>query len=125
MTDTDKVIDELDKIKNEYKGVDKERIEMLYTKATNTTSSMKDVSVQSTPKAHSREDILIMLAELSKGYDECISKLKEVYRKAESRNLKIYIEKKYFNFSNDQLELKWGLSKRHINRICKKIEKNR
>lgn len=126
MTDTDKLIDELEEITKEYKGVDKEKIESLYLQATRTTSKgLSNVSVQSTPKMHSREDILIMLAELSKDYDECQRKLKEIYHKVNERNLKIYIEKKYFNFSNDQLELKWGIGKRQINKICRKIAKNR
>ena len=45
--------------------------------------------------------------------------------KIHNRDLKIYFDKKYFHLTNAQLELKWGLSKRHINRVCKKIEKNK
>lgn len=126
MTDTDKVIEELDNLVNDYKGVNLEKIENLYTQATKTTSKgLSDISVQSTPKMHSREDILIMLAELSKDYDECNRKLKEIYHKVIDRDLKIYIEKKYFHLSNAKLEEKWGIGKRQINKICKKIEKNR
>lgn len=125
MIDTDKLIDELEEITKEYKGVNKEKIESLYLQATRVTSKgLSNVSVQSTPRNATREDILIMLAELSKDYDECQRKLKEIYHKVHERNLKIYIEKKYFNFSNDQLELKWGIGKRQINKICKKIQKN-
>lgn len=126
MTDTDKLIDELEKIINEYRGVNVEKIENLYTQATKVTSKeLSDVSVQSTPKMHSREDILIMLAELSKDYDECNRKLKEIYFKVKDRDLKIYMEKKYFQISNAKLEEKWGITRRQVQRIVKKIEKNR
>lgn len=125
MTDTDRIIDELEDITREYKGVNVEKIENLYLQATRVTSKgLSNVSVQSTPRNATREDILIMLAELSKDFDECKRKLKEIYLKVIDRDLKIYIEKRYFHFSNAKLEEKWGISKRQINRICKKIEKN-
>lgn len=125
MTDADRIIDELEDITREYKGVNVEKIENLYLQATRVTSKgLSNVSVQSTPRNATREDILIMLAELSKDFDECKRKLREIYQKVIDRDLKIYIEKKYFHFSNAKLEEKWGISKRQINRICKKIEKN-
>ena len=124
MTDTDRIIGELEEITKRYKGVNVEKIESLYTQATKTTSKgLSNVSVQTTPKMHSREEILIMLAELSKDYDECKRKLKEIYHKVIDRDLKIYMEKKYFHFSNAKLEEKWGIGKRQIQKICKKIEK--
>lgn len=126
MTDTDKIIDELEDITNDYKGVNVEKIESLYLQATRVTSKgLSNVSVQSTPRNATREDILIMLAELSKDFDECNRKLKEIYHKVIDRDLKIYIEKKYFHLSNAKLEEKWGITRRQIQRICKKIEKNR
>jgi len=126
MTDTDKIIDELEDITNDYKGVNVEKIENLYLQATRVTSKgLSNVSVQTTPRNATREDILIMLAELSKNYDECNRKLKEIYHKVIDRDLKIYIEKKYFHLSNAKLEEKWGIGRRQIQKICKKIEKNR
>ena len=126
MTDTDKIIDELEDITNDYKGVNVEKIENLYLQATRVTSKgLSNVSVQTTPRNATREDILIMLAELSKNYDECNRKLKEIYHKVTERDLKIYIEKKYFHLSNAKLEEKWGIGRRQIQKICKKIEKNR
>ena len=126
MTDTDKIIDELEDITNDYKGVNVEKIENLYLQATRVTSKgLSNVSVQTTPRNATREDILIMLAELSKDFDECNRKLKEIYHKVIDRDLKIYIEKKYFHLSNAKLEEKWGITRRQIQRICKKIEKNR
>jgi len=126
MTDTDKIIDELEDITNDYKGVNVEKIENLYLQATRVTSKgLSNVSVQTTPRNATREDILIMLAELSKNYDECNRKLKEIYHKVIDRDLKIYIEKKYFHLSNAKLEKKWGIGRRQIQKICKKIEKNR
>ena len=126
MTDTDKIKDELEDITNDYKGVNVEKIENLYLQATRVTSKgLSNVSVQTTPRNATREDILIMLAELSKNYDECNRKLKEIYHKVIDRDLKIYIEKKYFHLSNAKLEEKWGIGRRQIQKICKKIEKNR
>lgn len=118
-------IEKADKIINEMNHVTYEKVEMMRTKLEKCTSSMTDISVQGSHRMHSREDALLLLAEMSQILDESQKKLREIYNKAEDRNLKIYFDKKYFNLTNAQLELKWGIGKRQIQKICKKIEKNK
>jgi len=122
-------IKEADKLINEIDKNDAERIETLYTKLTGTTSTIKDITVQSTPKIHSREDALLLLAEMTRDYSNAKKGLQELYNSIEDRDLKIYIEKKYLmsgytaQEKNRRLEIKWGIGKNRINKICKKIEK--
>ena len=116
---------EADKVIDEMNNVTYEKVEMMRTKLEKCTSSITEVSVQGSHKIHSREDALLLLAEMSQILDESQRKLREIYNKTEDRNLKIYFDKKYFNLTNKQLEYKWGLTKRQIKIICKKIEKNK
>lgn len=125
MKEADKLIEEVENILNEYNNVDVDKIEHLYTIATKTTSAAKDISVQSTPNTHSKEEVLLLLAQISKDYDECQAKIKEIYSKLEDRDLRIYFDKVYFHISNTNLEIKYGLTRRQIQRIVKKIEKKR
>ena len=52
-------------------------------------------------------------------------KLDKIYNSipSESRDLRIYFDKIYYHMSNTNLEMKYGLTKRHINRIVKKVRK--
>lgn len=118
-------IKEADEIINEMGKTTYEKVEMMRTKLEKCTSSITEVSVQGSHRLHSREDALLLLAEMSQILDESQRKLREIYNKTDDRNLKIYFDKKYFNLTNKQLEYKWGITKRQINRICKKIEKNK
>ncbi len=118
-------IKEADKIIDEIGSVTYEKVEIMRTKLEKCTSSITDVSVQGSHRIHSREDALLLLAEMSQILDESQKKLREIYNKTEDRNLRIYFDKKYFNLTNRQLEYKYGITKRQINRICKKIEKNK
>ncbi len=121
-------IKEADRLINEIDKNNEERIERLYTRLTKTTSNISKDVVQSSPKAHSREEALLLLAEMTKEYSEARKKLKELYNKTEDRDLKIYLDKYYLLSGsayeiNRALEIKYGLTKRQIQRICKKVEK--
>ena len=118
-------IKEADKIIDEIGSVTYEKVEIMRTKLEKCTSSITDVSVQGSHRIHSREDALLLLAEMSQILDESQKKLREIYNKTEDRNLRIYFDKKYFNLTNAQLEYKYGITKRQVQRICKKIEKNK
>ena len=118
-------IKEADKIIDELNNINAEQVEMLRTKLEKCTSSVTDISVQSSHRLHSREDTLLLLADMTAMLDKADEMLHRIYNKITDRDLKIYFDKKYFRLSNAQLEAKWGISKRHINRICKKIEKNK
>lgn len=117
-------IKEADKLIEEMNNVNAEQVEMLRTKLEKTTSNISEVSVQGSHRLHSREDALLLLAEMTSMLDEANEGLKEIYRRIprENRNLRIYFDKVYFNLSNAQLELKYGLTKQQINRIVKKIK---
>ena len=119
-------IKEADRLINEIDKNNVERIEGLYTKLTKTTTNINKDVVQSTPKTHSREDALLLLAEMTKEYSEAKKKLRELYNNTEDRDLKIYLDKYYLLSGsayevNRALEIKYGLTKRQINRICKSI----
>lgn len=122
-------IKEADKIIDELKDFNPEEIETLYTQATKTTSSISKNAVQSSVKMGSRENLLLKLAELSKGYTDCLNKLKEIFNKIDDRDLKIYFEKRYLlngysaQDKNRILGVKYGITKSQINKICNKIEK--
>lgn len=118
-------IKEADKIIEELNNINEEQVEMLRTKLTNCTSSISDVSVQSSHKSHSREDALLLLAEMTSMLDRANDTLYKIYNKLEDRDMKIYFDKKYFKLSNAQLEVKYNIGKRQIQKICKKIEKNK
>lgn len=120
-------IKEADKIIDELNNVTYENAEMLRTKLEKCTSSVTDISVQGGRRLHSREDALLLLADMTSMLDKSDNMLKELYRRIpeDKRNEKIYFEKKYLHFSNAQLELKWGIGRRQIQKICKKLEKNK
>ena len=118
-----KEIKEADKIIDEMNNVTYDRVEMLRTKLEKCTSSVSDVSVQSSHKSHSREDALLLLAEMSSILDDSTQKLKEIYKKIDNRDLRIYFDKVYFKLSNANLEIKYGLTRRQIQRIIKKVRK--
>lgn len=116
--EADKIIDELDD------NVDYEKIEMLKNNLEKVTSTFSDNRVDGGRRLHSREDALLLYAELTKQLDDAEYKLKDIYNKIpkENRNLKIYFDKVYFKLSNAKLQLKYGLSKSQINKIIKKIK---
>lgn len=118
-----KEITEADKIIDELNNVNYEKIEMLKTKLEKTTSTLSDNRVDGGQRLHSREDALLLYAEMTKQMDDADRKMKNIYKNINDRNLKIYFEKRYLHMTNAQLELKWGIGKRQINKICKKIEK--
>lgn len=118
-----KEITEADKIIDELNNVNYEKIEILKTKLEKTTSSFSDNRVDGGQKLHSREDALLLYAEMTKQMDDADRKMKNIYKNINDRDLKIYFEKRYLHMTNAQLELKWGIGKRQINKICKKIEK--
>lgn len=116
-------IKEADKIIDELNNINAEQVEMLRTKLTNCTSNISDISVQGGRKLHTREDALLLLADMTSMLDRVDEMIHRIYNKITDRDLKIYFDKKYFRLSNAQLETKWGIGKRQINKICKKIEK--
>lgn len=117
-------IKEADKIIDELNNVDYEKVEMLETKLEKVTSSFSDNRVDGGRRLHSREDALLLYAELTKQLDDAEYKLKDIYNKIpkENRNLRIYFDKVYFKLSNAKMQLKYNLSKSQINKIIKKIK---
>lgn len=118
-------IKEADKIIEEMNNITSESVELLRTKLTNCTSNISDISVQGGRKLHTREDALLLLADMTSMLDRVDEMIHRIYNKITDRDLKIYFDKKYFRLSNAQLETKWGIGKRQIQKICKKIEKNK
>ena len=119
-----KEIKEADKIIDEMNNATDEQIEMLETKAEKITSTVSDVSVQGSRKTHSREDVYILLAEMRAINKEGKDKLDKIYNSipSENRDLRIYFDKVYYHMSNTNLEIKYGLTRRQIQRIIKKVK---
>lgn len=117
-----KIIKEADKIMNELndEGFSNEKIEMTRVKLENTVGSISDVVVQGGQKLKSREDALLLLAEMTKGSDE----IRRIYSKIprKFRNLRLYFDKVYFNVTNKDLEVKYGIGTRRIQKIVKKYK---
>ena len=120
-----KELKEADKIIDEMNGITDEAVEVLRTKLEKTTSNISEISVQGSHKMHSREDALLLLAEMTSMLDKTKEGLKNIYKRIpkEDRNLRIYFDKVYFKMGNAKLELKYGISKSQINKIIKKIKK--
>ena len=71
-----------------------------------------------------KEEAIKLISDIINSLDEVGEVIRDIYSKTEDRNLKIYMDKKYFGLSNIDLELKYGIGKRQINKICKKIDKS-
>lgn len=121
-----KEIKEADKIIDEMNNATDEQIEMLETQAEKVTSTVSDISVQGSRKTHSREDVYILLAEMRIINKEGRDKLDKIYNSipSENRDLRIYFDKIYYHMSNTNLEIKYGLTRRQIQRIIKKVKNN-
>ena len=116
-------IKEADKIIDELNNINAEQVETLRTKLEKCTSSVTDISVQGGRRLHSREDALLLLAEMDLMVDNSKEKIDDIYKKIKDRNLKIYFDKVYYKMNNAKLQLKYGLTKSQINKIIKKIKK--
>ncbi len=117
-----KEIKEADKIIDEMNGATYEKAELLRAKLEKCTSSFSDIRVDGGLKLHSREDALLLLASTTAMLDDSQEKLKEIYKRIENRDIRIYFDKVYFHMSNTQLEIKYGITKSQINKIVKKIK---
>ena len=81
------------------------------------------------------DDVMHLIIEAEKGVQRCKNKLEdlyqevrekeEVYRKYNDRDKQIYVDKKLYKLNNAKMEIKYGLDRSVMNKICKKIEKNR
>lgn len=113
--EADKIISELNQ-----KGFTPEKIEMTRVKLENTVASISDVVVQGGQKLKSREDALLLLAEMTKADDE----IRKIYSKIprKFRDLRLYFDKVYFKVANKDLEVKYGIGTRRIQKIVKKYK---
>ena len=112
-------IKEADKIISELNNVNYEKIEILKTKLEKTTSSFSDNRVDGGQRLHSREDALLLYAEMTQQIDNAENKLRDIYKRIKDRDLRIYFDKVYFHLTNANLEIKYGLTRRQIQRITK------
>lgn len=67
-----------------------------------------------------KEEAIDLISEIINSLNTVDDLIKDIYSKTDDRNLKIYLDKKYQKLSNAQLELKYGIGKRQINKICEK-----
>lgn len=118
-----KEIKEADSIIDEMNGATYEKAELLRTKLEKCTSSFSNVRVDGSLKFHSREDALLLLASTTALLDDSQERLKEIYKRIENRDVRIYFDKVYFHMSNADLIIKYNLTKQQINRIVKKVKK--
>ena len=58
-------------------------------------------------------------------YYQEVREKEEVYQKYNDRDKQIYVDKKLYKLNNAQMEVKYGIERSVMNKICKKIEKNR
>lgn len=70
-----------------------------------------------------KEEAIKLISEIINSLDEASEVIKDIYSRAD-RNLKIYMDKKYYGLSNIDLELKYGIGARQIQKICKKFDKS-
>ncbi len=132
MTDTDKLIDELEEILRKH-NPNVEKVETLWNRATKQTSQSKEVSVQSTPSGNSTQTLWNEFVQATIDLD----RIKEFYKKVKEpenrsqRDIRIYLDKKYIlrgkGYKHDEinhiLAIKNNLTKQRINQICEEIDK--
>ncbi len=73
---------------------------------------------------YTTEQVLILLSEVIDNNTLLDAELSKIYRKLD-RNYKIYFDKNYYHLNNAQLEVKYGIGTRRINKICEEIEKKK
>lgn len=71
-----------------------------------------------------KEEAIKLISDIINSLDEVGEVIRDIYSRTDDRNLKIYMDKKYFGLTNIELELKYGIGKRQINKICEKVDKN-
>lgn len=81
------------------------------------------------------EDVMNTLINAERMAQRCINELEEyyqevrekeeIYQKYNDRDKQIYVDKKLYKLNNAKMEIKYGLDRSVMNKICKKIEKNR
>lgn len=118
-----KEIKEANETVEKLNGITYETVEMLRARLEKCTSSVSDLNVQSSHRPHSREETLLLLAETTRLLDIAQESLKDIYKRIEDRDLRIYFDKVYFHLTNAQLEEKYGIGKRQIQKICRKLNK--
>ena len=131
MTETDKLIDELEEILKEH-NPNVEKTETLWNRATKQTSQPKEVSVQSTPSSNSTQTLWNEFVQATIDIDrimEFYKKVKEPENRSQ-RDIRIYLDKKFIlkgkGYKDDEinriLEVKNDLTKQHMNRIITEID---
>lgn len=105
LNEVDKIIEEL----NNYKA---ERVDLILENASKT------------PKTYTTEQVILLFDDIIKSNRILKEKLQKI-SKILGRNYGIYFDKKIFKLSNNDLEIKYGITTRRINQICKNIEKNK
>jgi hypothetical protein len=80
------------------------------------------------------DDVMHLIIEAEKGVQRCknlledyyqeVREKEEIYQKYNDRDKQIYIDKMLYKLNTAQMEIKYGLSKRQVNRIIKKIKKS-
>lgn len=71
-----------------------------------------------------KEEAIRIISDIINSLDTIDDLVKDIYSKTDDRDLKIYLDKKYQKLSNAQLELKYGIGKRQIQKICKKVHRS-
>lgn len=92
------------------------------------------VIVDGNPPRKTIDDVMHQILEMEKNINHCkeeldilqaeINEKVEIYKKYNDRDKMIYIDKKLKGYSNAKISYRHKISKRQINRIIKKIEKN-
>lgn len=73
---------------------------------------------------HTVEEALVVMTDIINQSEKLQESLRKIYNRLQDRNLRIYFDKKYFGLTNTQIEMKYGIGKRQIQKICKKIDKS-
>ena len=80
------------------------------------------------------DDVMSIILEAEKCIQRCQNKLddyyievrekEEIFNKYNDKDKQLYIDKKIYKLNNAQLEIKYGIGKRGINKKISKMEKN-
>lgn len=65
-----------------------------------------------------------IISDIINSLDDIEEIINEICLKSNDRDLKIYLDKKYKNLTNDELEIKYGIGTRQIQKICKKFNES-
>jgi len=114
----------------------KERIALERSRLGSKAIDYSKPTVQSSPHKDPMLEVITKISEMERELEQAITELEQnrkeidrlyqIFKEYKERDKQIYIEKRLYKWSNEKISVQHGgISRMQINRIIKKIEKNK